>query len=154
MSQSEYELELEPNEQLDELTRRSNADGTVDVPIVGWEKNERRDVVEVSFRRPDGRVETEVMDWPTHATDMSFKFVRLVEETPYTMATADELRGDTQVEVAADPSDWSLALPTPTPLAERVRERTGVSNLWVAFVALSWVSIMAVLTLVIVVMAL
>lgn len=122
---SELELELEPHEQLDEASLRTNDDRTVEVELLNWEKI--GSYVDVNYRKPTGEVETERMEWP-ESNDDSYKFIRLIEETPYTLRTADQINDDDEIFVTAQPNPWSLDLPEKKPLRKQFStDRDGVA---------------------------
>lgn len=103
-------LDLAPHEQLDEIDRRTNEDGTVDVELLKWQMNDYNNRVDVHYRIPTGEVKTESMQWP-EANDPSYKFIRLIEHTPYNLRTAESINDSENIRVKADPSSWDLVLP-------------------------------------------
>lgn len=115
------ELQLEPHEQLDEIDLRTNDDGTVRVKLLDWEKKGNR--VTVAFRVPTGEVEHESMRWPVSNSD-EYKFIRLIDATPYTLRTAENIKEDDDLWLDARPDTWSLHLPMPKQWHERIPRPT------------------------------
>lgn len=114
------ELDLAPHEELDEIDRRTNEDGTVEVELLEWEKQQKLDRVGVSYLTPTGKVKTESMEWP-EANDPSYKFIRLIEQTPYTLRTAESINED-GVMLDANPDTWELQLPEEQSLTDKIPE--------------------------------
>jgi hypothetical protein len=121
------EVELEPHEQLDAIDRQTNADGTVNVELVNWEKKEHRGAAVVQFRTPAGETKYESMPWP-ESNDQSYKFIRIIEQTPYTLGTADAINDESGIMVEADPTgdEWTIHAPRPPQLHERLPDIKGV----------------------------
>lgn len=116
----DHEFDLAPHEQLDEIDLRTNDDGSVEVRILEWEKHPTADRVSVKFRTPAGEVKTEKMPWP-QSKDPEYKFIRLIQETPYTLRTAEQINDDDELWLDAEPESWKLDLPEPTTLSERLK---------------------------------
>lgn len=103
-------LDLEPHEQLDEIDRRTNEDGTVTVELLKWKKTAEHNMVRVSYRIPTGEVKIESMQWP-EANDPEYKFIRLINQTPYTLRTAEKINDDNTLRLNANPATWDLDIP-------------------------------------------
>lgn len=112
-------IELEPHEQLDEIDRRTNSDGTVQVRLLEWEKEDGR--VNVTFRTPIGDEWVESMRWPESRSD-EYKFIRLIDATPYSLMTAESINEDDDLWLSAqrDNGKWSLHLPNTPSKKERL----------------------------------
>jgi len=83
-------------EELYHIQELTNDDGTVDVEITDWEKEEYSNSsakVNIEFRTPWGETKTEMMKWPKKATD-EYKFVRLVRQCGYDLTGATQIHGD------------------------------------------------------------
>ena len=96
--------EITAQEELYHIQESTNEDGTVDVEILGWEKQDQlhRDFssdrekgasVKVEFRLPTVETESETMPWPDKDTS-EYKFVRLVRQCGYDLASADQIVGE------------------------------------------------------------
>ena len=89
--------EITPQEELYHIQESTNDNGTVNVEITGWEpinwKSDRTNKVSVEFRLPTMQTEIETMAWPEKDTD-DHKFVRLVRQCGYDLASADQIKGE------------------------------------------------------------
>ncbi len=122
----DQQLNMEPHEELDEISLRTNEDGTVDVNILGWEKTRTNYsnglVAKVYFRKPNGKVEDEEMPWPENNVE-KYKFIRFINETPHTLRTANKINNDEDIWIKADPESWELILPKEKTLKEKISKR-------------------------------
>ena len=95
--------EITAQEELYHIQESTNDDGTVDVEIYAWKKDEYDNLsstrnhepeVTVEFQLPTVETETERMPWPDKATD-DYKFVRLVRQCGFDLASAEQIKGET-----------------------------------------------------------
>ena len=84
--------ELSPTEELFHIQESTNDDGTVNVEILGWEKEDDR--VDVKYRTPTMETVTESMQWPQKDSS-EYKFVRLVRHCGFDLHGADQIEGCT-----------------------------------------------------------
>ena len=121
------EVELEPHEQLDAIDRQTNADGSVNVELINWKKKGNLSEAVVKFRTPAGETKYESMEWP-ESNDQSYKFIRIIEQTPYTLGTADAINDESGIMVEADPTgdEWTIDAPRPPQLHERLPSLKGL----------------------------
>lgn len=104
---------LSPEEQLYRIGSQTNDDGTVDVEILGWEKN--GEAVDVEFVTPTGNVESERMLWPEADDAESYKFIRIVDKAGYGIVAADAIAGEFVPASRKSSGSWTLdAEPEPT----------------------------------------
>jgi len=82
---------ISPQEELYHIQESTNDDGSVNVEILGWEKD--GGVVNVEFRMPTIETRSEQMVWPDKDTD-DYKFVRLVRQCGYDLAGAEQISGE------------------------------------------------------------
>jgi len=85
---------LEPQEELYHIQESTNDDGSVDVEILGWKKEEvlNEDRVFVRYRKPTMEVDQESMKWPQKDSD-EYKFVRLIRHLGFDLHGANQIEG-------------------------------------------------------------
>jgi len=83
--------EITPQEELYHIQESTNDDGTVQVEILEWAKVDSR--VRIKFQLPTVETTNEWMPWPDKDSD-EFKFVRLVRECGYDLASAEQIVGE------------------------------------------------------------
>lgn len=115
--------ELSELDELAEIEKRTNSDGTVDVTIESWSRVSDRycnPMVEVEFSVIDN-TETELMEWPTPGEDLQDnKFYQLIRQEGYELHNADLIEG-TSVKASHEDS-WSIVIEQSDPIQTRVME--------------------------------
>ena len=113
-TQTEFSEDLKPEEELYHLQESTNEDGTIDVKIQGWEKD-NNDNVKVSIMFPTAETDEMYLKWPKEdSTD--YKFVRLVEACGYDIANSRMIKGE---KVKFNRDEDSLVVPKNKSLVER-----------------------------------
>lgn len=94
-------------EELRRLKQATNPDGTIDAPVLDWQRD--GDTVEVTVLHPTQGEFTEAMDWPEIA-DGSHKFEQVLAAAGYDLDEVERLRSEqATVPIEKDSGNWTIS---------------------------------------------
>lgn len=114
--------EFTVSDKMYEISEATNKDGSVDVEITGYKEVGDEDAVNVYFKTPTRKSQTEKMPWPKQDS-AEYKFVRICRNTVGGLNGAKFLKID-GAEITADPETWEINAP------EKVTPRALLNRLW------------------------